>query len=285
MMEDSDHFSPEGDHDMTKAAMAILVSCAVFILGSCSSRTPAEQRVTRAQQPNPKVPGFPDGIDPQQTSDDPNYGYKKSNPIQVGGPEGFPRHTASSGPTVAALNTTANNHAANPDERCISVFMLFRQFIKPGSTPQQIHEVLTNTEWLEQTNILGIYFLAGWIPVQWDYRNETPFAVSVLPSIKPPVGTPPNLGYHIYITLSGRARSEKSAFAMLTGQSPLDPKARLMEFALCYPDGTIEHISKGGVQKFNQFSHASSNSGISVPLQWDTIGSGTTQVGSSATPR
>jgi hypothetical protein len=74
---------------MTKAAMGILVSGAVFILTSCTSTTPAEQHVTRAQPPNPKVARLPEGIDPRQTSDDPTYGYKKSNPIQVGGPEGF----------------------------------------------------------------------------------------------------------------------------------------------------------------------------------------------------
>ena len=153
---------------------------------------------------------------------------------------------------VISLNTTANDEAAGPDERCRAVFSLFQQFIKPGSTPSEIHEVLTDTRWLAQTNIQGIYVVTGWVPVEWEPGKDTSFVVSVLPQLKPSSGRPPNLGYHIYFTLAGGAsRSEESAFAILTSRQTRDSKAVLKEFALCYSDGTIERVTKSGSRKFN----------------------------------
>ena len=152
---------------------------------------------------------------------------------------------------IAALNATANDEAADPDQRCRAVFSLFQQFIKPGSTPSEIHEVLTDTRWLAQTNIYGIYTLLGWIPVECQWDKETPFVVHVLPQIKPSTGRPPNLGYCIYFTFAGGdSRSEESVFAILTGRDTSDSKAVLREFALCYPDGTIERVTKSGTHKF-----------------------------------
>ena len=161
---------------------------------------------------------------------------------------------ASSEFTISSLNAKANDQATGPDERCLSIFSLFRDFIKPGSGPNEIHAALTDTRWLEQTNILGIYVLAGWIPVDWEFGKETPFVVSVLPRIKPSSGRPPNLGYHVYFTLAGGAsRSAESAFAILTGQQRWNTNAVIREFALCYPDGTIECVTRSGVRRFNQF--------------------------------
>ena len=162
--------------------------------------------------------------------------------------------------TVASLNATANDTAATPDERCNAIFSLFRHFIKPGSTAPEIHSVLTDTRWLEQTNIHGIYLLGGMIPVDCDFRHETPFVVSVLPALKPSGGWPPNAGYCIYFTLGGGAsRSRESAYAVLTGLQSVDTNAVLKEFALCYPDGTVEHIRKWGTRRFN-FSQRSMES-------------------------
>ena len=162
-----------------------------------------------------------------------------------------PRGSTQNTETIAALNATANDEAADPDQRCRAVFSLFQQFIKPGSTPSEIHEVLTDTRWLARTNIYGIYTLLGWIPVECQWDKETPFGVQVLPQIKPSTGRPPNLGYCIYFTLAGgESRSEDSAFAILTGRGTSDSKAVLREFALCYPDGTIVRVTKSGIHKF-----------------------------------
>lgn len=161
------------------------------------------------------------------------------------------QHTES----VAALNATANDAAAAPDQRCRAVFSLFQHYIKPGSTPSEIHEVLTDTRWLVRTNIHGFYTLLGWIPVECKF-GDTAFVVSVLPQIKPSTGRPPNLGYCIYFTLAGGdSRSEESAFAILTGRQSSDSKAILREFALCYPDGMIERITKSGSRKFNMWAN------------------------------
>ncbi len=152
---------------------------------------------------------------------------------------------------IASLNNTANDEAAAPDERCRAVFSVFRQFIKPGSTPDGVHKVLTDTRWLKQTNIHGIYLLSGWIPVEFGF-HDTSFVISVLLQLKPSIGMPPNQGYHIYFTLAGGAsRPEESAFAVLADQQEWDPKAVLKEFAFCYPDGTIEQVTKSGSRKFN----------------------------------
>ncbi|HEU6447185.1 MAG TPA: hypothetical protein VFV23_01950 [Verrucomicrobiae bacterium] len=159
---------------------------------------------------------------------------------------------ASDAHTIASLNATANNAKAAPDERCRAIFSLFREFIKPGSTPAEVHKVLADTRWLEQTNILGIYVLGGLIPVKWELGHDTPFVLAVLPRTKPSTGQPPNLGYHLYFTLAGEAdRSSESAFAILTGRQTSDTNAVLKEFALCYPDGMIEHVTKSGIRSFN----------------------------------
>jgi hypothetical protein len=42
-----------------------------------------------AQQNLPRDTPLPRWVDPEQTSDDPTYGYTRENPIRVGGPEGF----------------------------------------------------------------------------------------------------------------------------------------------------------------------------------------------------
>jgi hypothetical protein len=157
---------------------------------------------------------------------------------------------------VASLNTTANDQSADPDKRCRAVFSLFEQFINPGSTPSDIHEALTDTRWLAQTNVHGVYFLSGWIPVDAKFGEDTAFVISIMPQFKPSSGRPPNLGYHIYFTLAGSSsRSEQSAFDILSGQQTWDAKAVLKEFALCYPDGTIRIITKTGSRKFNMWAN------------------------------
>jgi len=150
---------------------------------------------------------------------------------------------------VASLNAIANDESAAPDKRCRAVFSLFLQFIKPGSTPSEIHRVLTDTRWLAQTNVEGVYVVAGHIPVDCDFEEETAFVISVLPERVPSSGRPPNLGYYIYFTLAGGARrSEESAFGILAGRAAPDSKAVLKEFALCYPDGTVECVTKTGAR-------------------------------------
>ena len=166
----------------------------------------------------------------------------------------LPRASLSTGQTVARFNAIANNLAADPDERCRAIFSLFQDFIKPDSVPHDIQAVLTDTRWLDRTNLIGIYVLAGSIPVDLDSLDVTPFVISVLPAVKPPKGRPPNLGYQIYFTLAGEyCRSEKSAFAIITGKQTWDEKAVLKQFALCYPDGTIERVTRLGTRQSNMW--------------------------------
>ena len=153
--------------------------------------------------------------------------------------------------TIATLNAKANNIDAASDERCKAIFTLIEQFMKPGSSPQEIQSVLTDTRWLEQTNVHGIYTVAGWIPVDWKVGHDTPFVLFVLPVVNPSSGRPPSLDYHVYFTLTGGgSRSEESAYDILTGRQSSERNALLKEFALCYPDGTIERVSKSGKHSF-----------------------------------
>ncbi len=156
---------------------------------------------------------------------------------------------SASAPSIASLNATANDAEQVPDDRCLAVFSLFKDFIKPGSTPREIQAVLTDARWLNQADLRGIYILAGWIPVRTHHRG-TEFVIEVLPKIKPSTGRPPNCGYHIYVALSG-VESEESAYAILTGQPTDDAQAVLDEFALCYPDGRIEVYTESGVDEID----------------------------------
>ena len=74
---------------MRRAVLAVLVSCTVLCLASCSRAPRTEEGATQTEQVDQEATGIPDGIDPKQTSDDPTYGYTKKNPIKVGGPKGF----------------------------------------------------------------------------------------------------------------------------------------------------------------------------------------------------
>jgi hypothetical protein len=156
---------------------------------------------------------------------------------------------STSPPSISYLNATANDAEETPDERCLAIFSLFKDFIKPGSTPREIQAVLTDTRWLEPKNLRGFYILLGWIPVQ-THQSGTAFVIEVLPKVKPSTGRPPMCGYHIYVALSG-VHSDESAYATLTGQPTHDTQVILDEFALCYPDGRIEVFTAAGVTEIS----------------------------------
>jgi hypothetical protein len=146
---------------------------------------------------------------------------------------------------IARLNEAANDSTRTAGERSQAVFRLFRGFIKPGSSVQDIPGVLTEPSWLERTRIHGAYVVTGWLPVDWDHFKDTAFVLHLFPE-----GDKPS-AWHIYFTLSGASqRPERSAMEILRGQRLWDTNTRLAEFALCYPDGLIEKVTAEGIHAY-----------------------------------
>jgi hypothetical protein len=148
---------------------------------------------------------------------------------------------------IARLNEAANDPARTTGERALAVFSLFRGFVKPGSLARDIREIVTDPRWLDHTRIYGVYVLAGWVPVNFDFE-DTAFSLHLFPEGEKPVA------WCVYITLSGAAqRPEKSAMEILRGQRQWDTNTRLVEFALCHPGGLIEHVTMQGVHSSYPF--------------------------------
>lgn len=55
----------------------------------CSSPLSTDTNTAQTQKDDLPTDSLPEGIDPEQTSQDSTYGYLAKNPIKVGGPKGF----------------------------------------------------------------------------------------------------------------------------------------------------------------------------------------------------
>jgi hypothetical protein len=141
--------------------------------------------------------------------------------------------------TPAALLTEgANDRAADRKNRFSDVFGLFTYYVRPGMTSSQVGSVLTNSSWLAECSVREMKALAGWVPVDLA-TAESVFVIQLFPDQKDwSDGV-------IYFTLSENL-SRGEGLAFLTGKYPGN-KARLREFALCYPNGKILRFTKDRV--------------------------------------
>lgn len=155
---------------------------------------------------------------------------------------------------AAALNRQANNPANSQAERSRAVFTLFAWHIPPGASAAQVHKVLTDTAWLRETRLFEINWLAGWIPIELNFK-DTSFVLHLFPVDAAKESSP----WVIYFRLTGKLRQE-DALAFLRGETVMgNPK--LAEFALCFPNskspghlpGRIESFSKHGLRVFGEW--------------------------------
>ena len=72
---------------MRRIALAVLLINAIVCYSGCNSNSPVNKPTVNVEQSGQIAKSYPEGIYPQQTSDDPTYGYTSENPIKVGGAE------------------------------------------------------------------------------------------------------------------------------------------------------------------------------------------------------
>lgn len=120
---------------MRKIALSLLLINAIVCTSGCSSNPPVNEPTVKVEQADQITLSVPDGIDPQQTSDDPTYGYTAENPIKVGGADEF------SGPSTERLYLRhlrdskfrpfrfhrLGSYGGNPDEHMVDGYELTDQ--------------------------------------------------------------------------------------------------------------------------------------------------------------
>lgn len=152
----------------------------------------------------------------------------------------IPHSSLKSTLSIVELNKRANNNRLSRKPRCEAVFTLFASHVAPGSGADRMSKVFVDPTWLEKSDLVAVQFLAGWVPVELGGDREL-FELHVLPIM------PACPDWLIYFTLSGQFHDAREAAAFLKGDAGVDPDLKLLEFALCFPDGRIERFSKEGV--------------------------------------
>jgi hypothetical protein len=151
--------------------------------------------------------------------------------------------------SIAVLNARGNDAHLNRTERARAIFMLFANYIYPGQSATEIHRVMTDTRWLKEAHVQGIYDLFGFVPIEMSHCS-TAFSISLFADNKG------QGGWAIYFSLSNDnttngcngPRSASEAIAFLNGDTTLTGRPRLLEFALCSPNGQT------GVENIERFS-------------------------------
>jgi hypothetical protein len=146
------------------------------------------------------------------------------------------------GESIATLNAKANEKVNDQAECARSVFTLFAYHIRPGSSAAEVHRVLTNASWLQDTHLYGVRALGGWSAVPLT-SDGTVFTMHLFPMEKDKRWSP----WGISFRLSGTLRDE-DALAFLRGEK-VAGNPKIEEFSLCYPerrnpDGSIPDIRK-----------------------------------------
>jgi hypothetical protein len=134
--------------------------------------------------------------------------------------------------TVESLNAIAKDSIFPREDRARAVFKLFANYIRPGFTAEEVHKVLTDTSWLQDTNLFCPLLRTGWRPVSGEMPRDHYCSVILFPDeADKPFG---GWGIEIIISSSGHPL-EKEALAFLRGETMLEKNARIIEFALCFP--------------------------------------------------
>jgi hypothetical protein len=121
-------------------------------------------------------------------------------------------------------NQVANDSTLFVDDRGSAVFRLFES-LQPRSSVEDVRRVFSDSRWLDESRIHGIYFLAGTIPVDFDFES-TAFVLQLFPEGANPCH------WCVYFTLSGDRLPEEMAREFLGGQERQSKPTRLLQFAV-----------------------------------------------------
>src|SRR5690242_9637837 len=68
--------------------------------------------------------------------------------------------------SIATLNATANSPSSTPADRGRAICRLFAYHLRPGCSTADVRLVLTDTHWLQSTNLYVFNALLGWLPLE-----------------------------------------------------------------------------------------------------------------------
>ena len=163
------------------------------------------------------------------------------------------------GESIASLNALASNQESNRADRARAIFTLFAHHIRPGFSAGEVHRILTDTNWMSEINLYGVYALGGWVPVEMTFE-DTVFCLDLFPAEMDKQWSP----WAIYFRLSGTTpegpgRRKEEALAFLHGDTTVQGNPKLLEFALCFPEqpetrrGRIERFSRLGMYVYDTY--------------------------------
>jgi hypothetical protein len=134
----------------------------------------------------------------------------------------------------------ANDPAAKRSDRAAAVFALFKQYVKPGDGLRQVRRLLRNPGWLGEAKLCYFAILGGWIPVDINGEDRT-YSLHLF------ADSEGHSEWVIYFQLAGKSewgQWNEDGFAFLRGNAGSKGESWVREFALCYPDGTIEVFNR-----------------------------------------
>lgn len=148
------------------------------------------------------------------------------------------------GATVKELNQIANDRSADRKRRADAIFTLFAYHLRPSSG-RQVAATLKDVSWLGEVNLYGVYLLHGKVPVEWA-ETDTVFCLHLFPDESG------RSDWVMYLRLGGKSgRSKEEALAFLKGEPDVRDNPKLVEYAICFPDGRIERYSELGLAVYH----------------------------------
>ena len=141
--------------------------------------------------------------------------------------------------SIATLNVTANSQSSSPTDRGRAICRLFAYHLRPGCSAADVRLVLTDTRWLQATNLYVFNDLLGWLPLEMP-PDTTAYSLVL------------DGGYSICFSLTGADRSAADGLAFLRGDAALAGNPKMVEFALGFPS----HIPLRGAHgaRYERFS-------------------------------
>jgi hypothetical protein len=170
------------------------------------------------------------------------------------------------GDNVESLNKKANDTAEYEEERARAIFTLFARYITLPCSAAEFRRVMTNTDWLTNSELykVGAYF--GWYPID-PKPGETLFVLYPFPQGANHSNKRPSL-WGICFTLTdspsrdplAQSMEKKDAIAFFSGNKSRGRELTMREFALCYPHsvfpsrllGRIEVFSPKGIRAYKE---------------------------------
>lgn len=124
---------------------------------------------------------------------------------------------------------TANDPDMPRDTRCRGAFSLFDSRVSVGMACREVHDALLWPIWIEDTEIVPIYILAGLLPVEMT-ANGTVFRLSLFD----PLGEE-EVKWLVFLRLDAGAVLDAEDMQHFLAGEVEDSTVTLGEFALCFP--------------------------------------------------